>query len=320
MHNIYQMHAQFETVKLCFLLDYRSIRSVPPADSFDPIARELSALLDEAPLRNLFFAEGNLPPPPLAFLVHFPRMSITLSGSDQMEIELNGKCQTIKAERGDVVFVPPNCWDKPTWTQPGKVLHLLFGNKHLGISLVENDGPNPEAIHTRKTSAHRVIGGPMQSILNALIDLRTESPVPRLDRLLIEALLHCTLLLLNDPPKATGSKARITYDRVCLYVQENHQKALTRDSVASALNLSPNHLSRLFRQEGMMSFIDYLTWVRINRAKFLLKHYEYSLTDISSACGYYDTAYFCRVFKSKTKLTPNQYRQQIRDKHPMRTN
>ena len=58
----------------------------------------------------------------------------------------------------------------------------------------------------------------------------------------------------------------------------------------------------------MMSFVDYLTWVRIGRVKSLLRHRELTLDEIAARCGYADTAYLCHVFKRKTKQTPTEYR------------
>ena len=57
-----------------------------------------------------------------------------------------------------------------------------------------------------------------------------------------------------------------------------------------------------------MRFSDYLTLVRIDRAKFMLKEYGSSLKEIAAHCGYHDVAYFCRVFRRITKITPTEYR------------
>ena len=93
-----------------------------------------------------------------------------------------------------------------------------------------------------------------------------------------------------------------------MYVQENFQSPITRESVAQHFGLAPNHISRLFRKEGFMRFNDYLNLVRVNRAKFMLQNYGLTLKEIAFDCGYNDTAYFCRVFKKTCKVTPTQYR------------
>jgi len=57
-----------------------------------------------------------------------------------------------------------------------------------------------------------------------------------------------------------------------------------------------------------MRFNDYLNLVRVNRAKFMLQNYSMTLKEIAANCCYTDTAYFCRVFKKISKVTPTEYR------------
>src|SRR5262249_23558346 len=129
-----------------------------------------------------------------------------------------------------------------------------------------------------------------------------------LNGLLPVSLLHPCLQLLISPAPPHPRKAAHTYEAVCLYVQENFQNQITRESVAKNFALTPNHISRLFRHEGCMGFSDYLTLVRIDRAKFMLKEYGSPLKEIAANCGYRDVAYFCRVFRRITKITPTEYR------------
>lgn len=277
----------------------------------DRIAGELEVFLQHHRLKRVFIAEGAAPPPQLAFLVHFPRLSLTVKGNDEMEIELEKQPGVVSARAGEAVFVPPNCWNKPTWCRPGTVLHFLFGKTELGISLVAHQGTSQEPTRAQTVSTHRPMRGIIQSILNTLINLPpTYGPSP-VARLLVEALLYACLHLLRETTtKQAERKARTTYDRICFFVQANFHKPLTRESIADHFRLNPNHLSRLFRQEGSMKFMDYLTWVRIDRAKYLLKHHhELPLDAVAAACGYNETAYFCRAFKAKTKLRPTEYRQ-----------
>jgi YesN/AraC family two-component response regulator len=126
--------------------------------------------------------------------------------------------------------------------------------------------------------------------------------------LLTESLLHSCLRLLKAGQNHRPRKAIRTYESICLYVQENFQEPITRESVARHFGLAPNHVSRLFRKEGLMRFNDYVNLVRVNRAKFMLQNYSVTLKEIASDCGYNDAAYFCRLFKKICKTTPTQYR------------
>lgn len=59
---------------------------------------------------------------------------------------------------------------------------------------------------------------------------------------------------------------------ICIYIQENFHRPITRDSIAHRFNVSAGHLSHLFREQGHMRLADYISWVRIDRAKFMLKN------------------------------------------------
>ena len=268
---------------------------------------ELERFLRRGRLESFTIAEGVLPPPPLGFMVSFPRLSLTLRGTDEMEIERHRQRVTIRPRRGEAVFVPANAWNRPTWSRPVKVLHFLFGPRHTGISLVEHGGRSGEPDRVLKTSLPPIEGA-LHEVLNALTLLPGEGPAGELGPLLVQALLTGVAHLLQKPPAAGVRKGRHSYDKVCLYLQENFHRPVTRDSVAAQFQFNPNHLSRLFMREGLMRFTDYLAWVRVDRAKYLLKHHGLKLDELARACGFQDTAYFCRVFKQRTNQTPTQYR------------
>jgi YesN/AraC family two-component response regulator len=82
--------------------------------------------------------------------------------------------------------------------------------------------------------------------------------------------------------------------------------------VARQFEITPNHLSRLFHSQGHGAFSDYLTHVRIERAKYLLQNYALKLDEVAARCGYRDMAYFCRVFKRYCNSTPGEYRGTVR--------
>ncbi|GAL20851.1 transcriptional regulator AraC family [Vibrio maritimus] len=60
-----------------------------------------------------------------------------------------------------------------------------------------------------------------------------------------------------------------------------------------------------------MTLADYITWVRMERAKFMLKKYDFKLQEVATRCGYQDVNYFFRVFKSRSGQTPSEYRQSL---------
>lgn len=272
------------------------------------ISAKLERFLRRTHVRSLYVAESSLAPPVLAYVTHFPRLYLLLSGDYAMEVAQKGSARVIRPTRGDAVFVPDNAWDKPDWLKDVQVLTFLFGTKHIGISLVEHRGGPDAPVKAIKTNVHGAYDGLTQSILHSLMVCaaeRSESPLPRL---LAESLLHSCLSLLKTPSKVHSRKAVRTYESICLYVQENFQTDLTRESVAKHFGLAANHVSRLFRREGQTRFHDYLNAVRMSRAKFMLRNYKMTLKEVAAACGYSDVAYFCRIFKKSNNGTPSEYR------------
>jgi AraC-like DNA-binding protein len=272
------------------------------------ILRELEEYLRSAKIRQVHFGDGSTPPPALAYVTNFPRLSVPLTGCHTMEIARSGRVDTIQPVRGHAVFIPDHAWNKPDWSAHVEALTILFGAKQIGISLVRHKGDTQSPSAALKTSVQGGYDVPTHSILAALMVLAADHVKGPLARLLTESLLHACLRLLKSPHQHPPRKAIRTYESLCLYVQENFQSQITRESVAHHFGLAPNHISRLFRKEGFMRFNDYLNLVRVNRAKFMLQTYSLTLKEIAFDCGYNDTAYFCRVFKKTCKSTPTQYR------------
>ena len=85
---------------------------------------------------------------------------------------------------------------------------------------------------------------------------------------------------------------------------------LTLDKVASTVNVSPNYFSSLFTQETGMTFIEYLTVIRMEKAKEYLRCSSRKITEIGYLVGYLDSHYFSYIFKKTQNCTPSEYRQQ----------
>ena len=92
------------------------------------------------------------------------------------------------------------------------------------------------------------------------------------------------------------------------YIKENYASDISRESVASAVFVTPGYLSLLFRRKLNLTFIEYLNKVRIENACKYLKNTRLKTYEIATAVGYYDEKYFSHVFKKYIGYTPSQYR------------
>lgn len=92
------------------------------------------------------------------------------------------------------------------------------------------------------------------------------------------------------------------------FISEHYQEPLTLNSIASALFISPYHLSRLFKRSLGVGIVEYLKTVRVKAAQLLLEQTEDNINTVSEKCGFSSSAHFRRVFKEVTGLTPQKYR------------
>ena len=108
--------------------------------------------------------------------------------------------------------------------------------------------------------------------------------------------------------KVTGKYADVIL-KAKKYIEANYQDPnTTLTTVAQAACLSPNHFSTIFSQECNTTFIEYLTNVRIENAKRLIRETELKGYDIAYECGFSDPHYFSYIFKKNTGLTPREYK------------
>ena len=84
---------------------------------------------------------------------------------------------------------------------------------------------------------------------------------------------------------------------------------ISLQSVADSVHMSSCYFSILFKQESGESFISYLTGLRIEKAKQLLRYTDQKSYEIALAVGYENATYFSTLFKKNTGLSPKEYRQ-----------
>lgn len=97
-------------------------------------------------------------------------------------------------------------------------------------------------------------------------------------------------------------------NKACAYITENFHKSISLDEVAHIVHLSPYYFSRIFKAEKGCNFVEFLTKVRIDKAKLMLQDPEQTVIRVAAESGYQDASYFCRVFRQEVGVTPNQYR------------
>lgn len=92
------------------------------------------------------------------------------------------------------------------------------------------------------------------------------------------------------------------------YIEAFYDRQITLSDIARASQMSVFHLSHLFKDHLGITIVDYLTYVRLRRAKILLISTKKSCSEICFEVGYNNQSYFNRIFKELIGITPRQYR------------
>lgn len=122
---------------------------------------------------------------------------------------------------------------------------------------------------------------------------------------------YLTTLFINISKALENSTVYASEDligKIQTYVNRNYFNELNLEFISSLFYINRSYLSHLYKEKTGENFIDYVTKIRIEKAKELLKDTDKKMYQISKAVGYDNIKYFFRVFKKMTKLTPEEYR------------
>ncbi|WP_028611467.1 response regulator [Paenibacillus harenae] len=111
--------------------------------------------------------------------------------------------------------------------------------------------------------------------------------------------------VMEDSPSPKG--AHYIIEEAKKYVRQNYSKNVTLKKVAEHVHVTPNYLSALFKETGE-NYIQFLTVLRIEQAKTLLKDPGNKIYEVVEMVGYSDPAYFSATFKKFVGKTPLEYR------------
>jgi len=116
-------------------------------------------------------------------------------------------------------------------------------------------------------------------------------------------------VLQSITPVSQAHKSSNSYIQEAIAYMEQHiSEAFTIKEVSSHVHLNASYFSVLFKEETGVSFTDFLSSLRLDKAKMLLRDSELSLDDICEQIGIQSTSYFIKMFKKFEGVTPKQFR------------
>ncbi|PLS14784.1 hypothetical protein CVD28_26140 [Bacillus sp. M6-12] len=106
------------------------------------------------------------------------------------------------------------------------------------------------------------------------------------------------------------SLQHIVIEKALDFIHSNYTSSITLEDVSNYVKRSPYYFSHLFKKVMNLTFVEYLTNLRIKKAKELLMEGDYTISEIALLVGYHDPNYFSRVFKAFSGDSPKQWKTQ----------
>ena len=114
----------------------------------------------------------------------------------------------------------------------------------------------------------------------------------------------------NQQNSTYNSKLRLT-KKIIKYIQTNISEPITIKDIANYYGYTRFHISRVFKEATGTTVLDYISFVKVEEAKKLLKKSDESIAEIAVKCGFSSQGYFCKIFKKYENISPNEYKKQV---------
>lgn len=128
---------------------------------------------------------------------------------------------------------------------------------------------------------------------------------------LLKQLFHQDVLRLAQKWPLRRGRNHWLVKRAKEYIEEHFHQDLRASDVAGFLHITPNYFSTIFKQETGKSFCEYVSRLRVEKAKELLANTSFRVFEIAEEVGYKEYKYFAQVFKKLTGVTPTEYRERL---------
>ncbi|WP_208589809.1 helix-turn-helix transcriptional regulator [Gracilibacillus suaedae] len=134
------------------------------------------------------------------------------------------------------------------------------------------------------------------------------------NQLLIDNLMVQLLLWIDRNRREYQDQADNQHIKKALtYIHEHYDTEIKVESLANITHLHPSYLHKIFSRSQGMTINQYITKVRLEKAKMLLVNTEIPVTEISNYVGVNTSQYFSNLFKKETGLSPSAYREHLRE-------
>lgn len=224
-----------------------------------------------------------------------------VSGSG--EFFYNNKVFTLTPGMG--IFIPANTEHQYHNTSPDFCVNYLYFGGALMSELMTHFRLTKPAVYNLN-HPERILQYEDQMMAMYLAD--TEGSAYEISKI-----LFCYIFdLVHDVNKVlpnSSSKENILVHQAIKYMKHNYSRMIGLQDIAETLEVSKEHLCRVFRKHTQTTITAYLEEIRVCEAKnMILKYPDKTIGEISCLCGFDSPSYFCVIFKKREHMTPLEFR------------
>lgn len=182
----------------------------------------------------------------------------------------------------------------------------------LGPDLHEEK--NPYMLRQLYSDLSRFIQNEVDKKLGVSDREEKETPITNLDSIeeAYEKLVLLTEALCNEVQRNRDWNCYSKVGLALQYIEQSYRNLdLTLQEVAHTVDISPSYLSRLFKEEKGISFVQYVTKLRMCEAQTLLKDITLKTYEVADRVGYTDYPHFTKTFKKYTGVSPKEFRKNL---------
>lgn len=245
-----------------------------------------------------------------------------ISGSCVVEVQPSvGYEQSFRLKRGELIILDANVPHRLIVDEgiPCRMLNVEFGfMEYKGVApsigkLAQEEPALSELLQTPFTSLVLTDPEEIYHVLKGLVlelDQRGTNGGSMVHLLFCELLLRISRQRSEQLPMSQ-QPTHLYVRRSIEFLHQNYDQNIQVKDIAAAVNLHPGYLHRIFKIHTGRTLTDYLTMLRMEKAKMLLGQSDIPIAEIADYVGINSRQYFHLLFKKYTDCTPVEYRHSI---------
>lgn len=225
------------------------------------------------------------------------------------------KNQTFELKKGDMVFVNSRIPHKTLTPKGSRGMLIQFNDEfsyeyQSTLALLKNKEseiiifPAGSTVNTKIWECLKKISSEY-SVKDEFYNMYIKSYV-------YEILAHLYRYEILSAPDKLMNKKHVSVILPALnYISEHYSEQITLDEISNLIYTEKSYFCKLFKRATKTSFLNYLNFIRICHAEFLLRETRKSVEEIAIETGFSSSSYFAETFKKINLLSPTAYRKRV---------